>query len=166
MLEDWQKQRQKYFFSKPCLSCLKTKCRPIWSPFLDQGPKGKDVKIRKLIEDKIRRKKLKNHVFFLHSYPGFSFLLYAMSCLVSMFLLLDWRAANHVFIAPFKGNSWCLMVPAMEGKKGVVSPFDQWKLSAGNQNMNQNISVSFFAFFYCKSAGICILELMHWIFPK
>jgi hypothetical protein len=32
--------------------------------------------------------------------------------------------------------------------------------------MNQNISVSFFAFFYCKSAGICILELMHWIFPK
>jgi len=40
---------------------------------LDQGPKGKDVKIRKLIEDKIRRKKLKNHVFFLHNYPGFFF---------------------------------------------------------------------------------------------
>jgi hypothetical protein len=78
-----------------------------------------------------------------------------------MFLLLDWRAANHIFIAPFKGNSWCLMVPAMEGKKGVVPPFDQWKLSAENQNRNQNISVSFFAFFYCKSTGICILELMH-----
>jgi len=34
---------------------LKTNCRPIWSPFLDQGPNGKGVKIRELIEDKIRR---------------------------------------------------------------------------------------------------------------
>jgi len=71
---------------------------------LDQGPKGKGVKISKLIEDKIRRKKLKNHVFFffLHSYPDFSFLLSAISCLVSMFLLLDWRVADHVFIDPFQ----------------------------------------------------------------
>ena len=78
MLEDWQKQRQKYIFSKPCLSCLKTKCRPIWSPFLDQGPNGKGVKIRKLIEDKIRRKKLKNHVFFCTAIP--IFLSFYMQC--------------------------------------------------------------------------------------
>jgi hypothetical protein len=38
------------------------------------------------------------------------------------------------------------MVPAMEGKKGVVPPFDQWKLSAENQNRNQNISVFFCVF--------------------
>jgi len=55
------------------------------------------------------------------------------------------------------------MVPAMEGKKGVVPPFDQWKLSAENQN--KNILV-FLRFFYYTSAGICILELMHWIFSK
>jgi len=35
----------------------------------------------------------------------------------------------------------------MEGKKGVVPPFDQWKLSAENQNMNKNMSVSFYVFF-------------------
>jgi hypothetical protein len=69
---------------------------------LDQGPKGKGVKIRKLIEDKIRRKRLKNHVFFLHNHPDFSFLLSAISCLVSVFLLLDWIAADHVFIAQFQ----------------------------------------------------------------
>jgi hypothetical protein len=29
--------------------------------------------------------------------------------------------ANHVFFLPhFKGNNWCLMVPAMEGQKGVA----------------------------------------------
>jgi hypothetical protein len=38
---------------------------------------------------------------YLHSYPDFSFLLSAISCLVSMFLSLDWRAADHVFIASF-----------------------------------------------------------------
>jgi len=74
----------------------------ILKPSFDQGPNGKGAKIGKLIEDKIRRKKLKNHVCFLHSYPGFSFLLSAISCLVSMFLLLDWRAADHVFIASFQ----------------------------------------------------------------
>jgi len=68
---------------------------------LDRGSNEKGAKIRKLIEDKIRRKKLKNHVFFLHNYPGFSFFLSAISCLVSMFLLLDWRAADHIFIASF-----------------------------------------------------------------
>jgi hypothetical protein len=31
---------------------------------LDRGSNEKGAKIRKLIEDKIRRKKLKNHVFF------------------------------------------------------------------------------------------------------
>jgi cytochrome c oxidase subunit IV len=48
---------------------------------------------------------------YLHSYPDFSFLLSAISCLVSMFLL------PH-----FKRSSWCLMVLAMEGNKGAVPP--------------------------------------------
>jgi hypothetical protein len=34
---------------------LKINCRPIWSPFLDQGWNGKGAKIRKLSEDKIGR---------------------------------------------------------------------------------------------------------------
>jgi hypothetical protein len=38
------------------------------------------------------------------------------------------------------------MTPAMKRKKGVVPPFDKWKLSAENQNRNQNILI-FFAFF-------------------
>jgi hypothetical protein len=36
------------------------------------------------------------------------------------------------------------MVPAMEGKKGVVPPFDQWKLSAENQNKNILVFLCFF----------------------
>jgi len=39
---------------------------------------------------------------YLHNYPSFSFLLSAISCLVSMFLSLDWRAADHVFIVSFQ----------------------------------------------------------------
>jgi hypothetical protein len=78
-----------------------------------------------------------------------------------MFVLLIGELETMFLLIHFKGNSWCLMVPAMEGKKGVVPPFDQWKLSAENQNRNKNISVSFLHFFYCTSAGICILELMH-----
>jgi hypothetical protein len=36
-----------------------------------------------------------------------------------------------MFLLPhFKGSSWCFIVTAMEGKKGVVPPFDQWKLIA------------------------------------
>jgi hypothetical protein len=45
------------------------------------------------------------------------------------------------------------MVLAMEGKKGVVPPFDQWKLSAENQNRNQNISVFFLRFFTANQQG-------------
>jgi hypothetical protein len=45
------------------------------------------------------------------------------------------------------------MVPAMEGKKGAVPPFDQWKLSAENQNRNKNISVSFLCFFTAHQQG-------------
>jgi len=45
------------------------------------------------------------------------------------------------------------MVPAIEGKKGVVPPFDQWKLSAENQNRNQNISVSFLHFCTANQQG-------------
>jgi hypothetical protein len=45
------------------------------------------------------------------------------------------------------------MVPAMEGKKGVVPPFDQWKLNAENQNMNQNILVFFLRFFTTNQQG-------------
>jgi hypothetical protein len=45
-----------------------------------------------------------------------------------MFLSLDWRAVDHVFFLPqFKGNSWCLMVPAMEGQKGVAPSSNYWK---------------------------------------
>jgi hypothetical protein len=75
-----------------------------------------------------------------------------------MFVLLIGGLQTTFLLTHFKGNSWCLMVPAMEGKKGVVPPFDQWKLSAENQN--KNILV-FLCFFYYTSAGICILELMH-----
>jgi len=78
-----------------------------------------------------------------------------------MFVLLIGELETTFLLIHFKGNSWCLMVPAMEGKKGVVPPFDQWKLSAENQNRNKNISVSFLRFFYCKTVGICILGLMH-----
>jgi len=45
------------------------------------------------------------------------------------------------------------MVPAMEGKKGVVPPFDQWKLSAENQNRNKNISVFFLRLFTAHQQG-------------
>jgi hypothetical protein len=129
---------------------------------LDRGPNGKGAKIRKLIEDKIRRKKLKNHVFFLCTtipvflsfYLQFPIWFPGFSCWIG--------ELQTMFLLPhFKGNSWCLMVPTMEGKKGVVPSFDQWKLNAENQNMNQNILVSFLRFFYCKLAEICILELMH-----
>jgi hypothetical protein len=41
----------------------------------------------------------------------------------------------------------------MEGKKGAVPPFDQWKLSAENQNRNKNISVSFLHFFTAHQQG-------------
>ena len=38
------------------------------------------------------------------------------------------------FLLPhFKGSSWCFMVTAMEGKKGVVPPLDQWKLIAESE---------------------------------
>jgi len=47
-----------------------------------------------------------------------------------MFVLLSVELQNMFLLTHFKGNSWCLMVPAMEGKKGVVPPFDQWKLIA------------------------------------
>jgi hypothetical protein len=35
------------------------------------------------------------------------------------------------FLPQSKENSWCLTVPANEGKKGVVPPFDRWKVIAG-----------------------------------
>ena len=131
---------------------MKTNYRPIWSPLLDLGPNGKDAKIRKLIEDKIRRKKLKNHVFFfctaipvyLSFYLQFPVWFPCFSCWI--------RELQTMFLLPhFKGNSRCLMVPTMEGKKGVIPPFDQWKLSAENQNRNQNIS--FFFFFTANQQG-------------
>jgi hypothetical protein len=65
--------------------------------------------------------KIEEPRFYLHNYPSFSFLLPAISYLVSMFLSLDWRA-DHVFIASFQRKSWCLVVTAMERKKGVVPP--------------------------------------------
>jgi len=78
-----------------------------------------------------------------------------------MFVLLIGELQTTFLLIHFKGNNWCHMVPTMEGKKGAVPSFDQWKLGAENQNRNKNISVSFCVFFYCTSAGICILELMH-----
>jgi len=42
-----------------------------------------------------------------------------------MFVLLIGELQTTFLLIHFKGNSWCLMVPAMEGKKGVVPPFDQ-----------------------------------------
>jgi hypothetical protein len=45
--------------------------------------------------------------------------------LVSMFVLLIGELQTTFLLIHFKGNSWCLMVPAMEGKKGAVPPFDQ-----------------------------------------
>jgi hypothetical protein len=64
-----------------------------------------------------------------------------------MFVLLIGELQTMFLLIHFKGNSWCLMVPAMEGKKGAVPPLDQWKLNAENQNRNKNISVSFLHFF-------------------
>jgi hypothetical protein len=58
------------------------------------------------------------------------------------------------------------MVPVIEIKKGVVPPFDQWKLIAEIRIGIRIFQFSFFAFLYCKSAGIYILELVHWIFPN
>jgi hypothetical protein len=43
--------------------------------------------------------------FSLHSYPGY---------------LLSFYLQTMFFLRHFKGNSWCLMVPAMEGRKGAA----------------------------------------------
>jgi len=41
-----------------------------------------------------------------------------------MFVLLIGELQAMFLLIHFKGNSWCLMVPAMKGKKGVGPPFD------------------------------------------
>jgi hypothetical protein len=70
-----------------------------------------------------------------------------------MFVLLIGELQTTFLLIHFKGNSWCLMVSAMEGKIEPVSPFDQWKLSAENQNRNKNISVFFLCFFTAHQQG-------------
>jgi len=54
------------------------------------------------------------------------------------------------------------MVPAMEGQKGAVPSSNYWN----HHIINENILVSSFVLFDCKSTEIYILELVHWIFPK
>jgi hypothetical protein len=77
---------------------------------LDQGPNGKGAKMGKVIEDKIRRKKLKNHVFFLHSCPDFSFPLSAIFLFgfhVSLARLESCRPRFHCLISKeTAGASW------------------------------------------------------------
>jgi hypothetical protein len=51
----------------------------------------------------------------------------------------------------------------MEGKKEATPSF---KKLERNQTSESEYLSFLFAFFYCKSVGICILELMHLIFPK
>jgi hypothetical protein len=51
----------------------------------------------------------------------------------------------------------------MEGKKEATPSS---KKLERNQTLESEYLSFLFAFFYCKSVGICILELMHWIFPK
>jgi hypothetical protein len=70
-----------------------------------------------------------------------------------MFVLLIGELQTMFLLIHFKGNSWCCMDPAMEGKKGAVPSFDQWKLGAENQNRNKNISVSFCVFFTAHQQG-------------
>jgi hypothetical protein len=103
---------------------------------------------------KIKLEEIKEpRFFFLHSYHGFSFLLSAISCLVSMFLLLDWRAADHVFISSFQrktaGASWSQL---WKERKELYHPLING-ISAKNQNRNQNISVSFLRFYTANQQG-------------
>ena len=84
-------------------------------------------KMTGILPHRIRKIRLRS----MHPYPSNFFPFLCNFLLVSMFLSLDWRAANHIFFLPqSKGNNWCLTVPAKEGKKGVVPPFDHWKLIA------------------------------------
>jgi hypothetical protein len=64
-----------------------------------------------------------------------------------MFVLLTGELQTMFLLPHFKGNSWCLMVPAMEGKKGVVPPFDLWKLTA-EIRIGIRIFLFSFAFFF------------------
>jgi len=63
--------------------------------------------------------------------------------------LADWRATNHVFIDSFQRKQLVPHGPSY----GRKQPFDQWKLSAENQNRNKNISVSFLRFFTAHQQG-------------
>jgi hypothetical protein len=70
-----------------------------------------------------------------------------------MFLLLDWRAADHVFISSFQrktaGASWSQL---WKERKELYHPLING-ISAKNQNRNQNISVSFLRFYTANQQG-------------
>jgi len=102
----------------------------------------------------------------IHPYPSNFFpFFFANFLLVSMFLLLDWRAADHAFIASFQREHLVPHDPSYGRKERSCTILWSMETNCWNQNRNQDISVSFFAFFYCRSAGLCILKLVHWIFP-
>jgi hypothetical protein len=61
------------------------------------------------------------------------------------------------FLPQSKGNSRCLMVPALEGQKEAVPSSNYWN----HHRINENILVSSFVLFDCKSTEIYILELVH-----
>jgi hypothetical protein len=94
----------------------------------------------------------------MHRYPSDFFHFLCNFLLVSMFLSLDWRAADHVFFLPqSKRNSWCLTMPAKQGKKEVVPPFDHWKLIA-----EIIIGIRIFQFPFC----VFLLQISRALHPR
>jgi hypothetical protein len=68
----------------------------------------------------------------MHPSPSEFFPFLCNFLLVSRILSLDFLELQTTFFLPrSKGNSWCLTVPAKEGKKGVIPPFDHWKIIVG-----------------------------------
>jgi hypothetical protein len=82
-------------------------------------------------------------------FPFFS----ANSCCFSFIITPDFWSCNHVFIASFQREQLALW----KDRKKPHHPLKNWK-EIGHQNQNMAV---FFLRFYCKSVGICILELMH-----
>jgi hypothetical protein len=66
--------------------------------------------------------------------------------LVSMFLLLDWRAADHIFIASFQRKQLVPHGPSYGKKERSCTTLWITETNCWNQNRNQNISVSFLCF--------------------
>ena len=116
--------------------CLKFEdhLQAILKPSFDQGPNGKGVKIGKLIEDKIRRKKLKNHFFFCTATPVFFPFIYnfLFGFHVSLAGLESYRPRFHCLISKETAgaSSSQLLLP--------IFGFPQKKIE--NKKIQKNIS--------------------------